>query len=174
MNTLLAAERRVLTITATPDELRLLADRAEDFGATLKLSDSTTLPTTIAETSTGTDVLLSLGGDYVHDPLDAKVQLHEEIRVYYVVDGYVAVYSGQDGNRDLTEARGETVWEALVNLNKVAKKPDRGPDYPPALGLRCPRCGRTGGVAEGVTSYPPPLKKYVCGACDCEFLMEGR
>lgn len=164
-------ERRQVVITATPDELRELADRAEDFGATLKLGVSATLPTAVASAGE-VDVLLSLGGDYVHDPLDAKIQLHEELRIYYVVDGYVAVYSTSDGNRDVIEARGETVWEAIRNLNRVAAKPERG--GVPARLMRCPHCGRCGGTRDDSEVVPghSPLKQHYCDACDQRFWTE--
>lgn len=66
----------------------------------------------------------------VDDPLtghiDRCVQLHQQIRIIYVVDGYLAYYEICDGNEIERAARGDTVQEALTNLEKsLALKPPK-------------------------------------------------
>lgn len=64
------------------------------------------------------------------DPLtghiDRCVQLHQQIRIIYVVDGYLAYYEIYDGNKTERAARGDTIQEALTNLEKsLALKPPK-------------------------------------------------
>jgi hypothetical protein len=51
--------------------------------------------------------------------LDTALQLHEEIRIIYVVDGYVAELRTGYGDIPVCEAKGETVVEALTSLQNV-------------------------------------------------------
>lgn len=51
--------------------------------------------------------------------LDELCQLHEEIRVIYVVDGYLAQLFTAEGDRLATKAYGESVTEALGNLETI-------------------------------------------------------
>lgn len=48
--------------------------------------------------------------------LDRLTQLHEEINIYYAVDGYHAQLISK--NRDVAEETGATIQEALDKLNK--------------------------------------------------------
>jgi hypothetical protein len=50
--------------------------------------------------------------------LEKLVQLHERVRIVYVVDGYMAVYSDLDGDRDMCSAEGATILDALFNLQR--------------------------------------------------------
>lgn len=49
---------------------------------------------------------------------DEKVQLHQEIRILYMVTHYEATYYTADGNREVCGACGASVFEALQNLEK--------------------------------------------------------
>lgn len=44
-------------------------------------------------------------------------QLHEEIRIIYIVDGYDVVLSTMDGQREYANAQGPSILEALAKLN---------------------------------------------------------
>lgn len=49
--------------------------------------------------------------------LDKLVQLHENVTIIYVVDGYNAILYRRDGYDRVVEAKGQTILEALINLN---------------------------------------------------------
>ena len=50
------------------------------------------------------------------------LQLHERLEILYVVDGYLATFSTADGDRTIAEVHGETIAQALVNLEEELKK----------------------------------------------------
>lgn len=49
--------------------------------------------------------------------LHQVVQLHEGIEIYYVVDGYMATLTTQDGDRVVAKVYGETIEAALQLLD---------------------------------------------------------
>lgn len=51
--------------------------------------------------------------------LDELCQLHEQIRVIYVVDGYLAQLFTAEGDRLAVQAYGESVTEAISNLETI-------------------------------------------------------
>jgi hypothetical protein len=51
------------------------------------------------------------------DNLEEYTGLHEEIRIYYVVDGYQAEFQEQDGDKTILSVHGKTIIEALQTLN---------------------------------------------------------
>ena len=161
-------EKRVITLTATPNDLRILADVAETFGSDIEIGDSTILPQPLASFD-DTELKLSLGGDYKHDPLDQKVQLHERICILYIVDGYEAQYMAQDGHHVIAKAEGQTIFQALINLNRIIQKPVKG-RLPDKI-RRCPGCGAT--AIEKLASEFSALRKYICKTCDLEHYIKG-
>ena len=59
------------------------------------------------------------------DNLQKALGLHERVEIIYVVDGYEAIFSTQDGNIQVASARGTTVVEALTALSERVKDFDR-------------------------------------------------
>ncbi len=51
--------------------------------------------------------------------LDSLVQLHEEVRIIYVVDGYEATLTTGDGRLNVACAKEESILEAIVKLEAV-------------------------------------------------------
>lgn len=45
------------------------------------------------------------------------VQLHEQVKIIYVVDGYIAECSFQDGDVHFMDAHGDTIEQALERLD---------------------------------------------------------
>ena len=56
--------------------------------------------------------------------LDDKIGLHEEVRIIYVVDGYEAQFLIKDGDETLITAKGDTVIEALQELEELMDDDD--------------------------------------------------
>lgn len=54
--------------------------------------------------------------------LEDYVQLHEEVTVWYVVDGWQAFYTVQDGEVKVAEAHGPTISLALAALCQILDK----------------------------------------------------
>jgi hypothetical protein len=52
--------------------------------------------------------------------LDKRTQLHEEILIFYTPVEYIAQFSTMDGQRQVIEARGDTIGEALEKLEVMA------------------------------------------------------
>lgn len=52
------------------------------------------------------------------DWLDEMHTLHNRVEFLYVVDGYTATYTEQDGERSVLEAHGPTIREALMELKR--------------------------------------------------------
>ena len=61
----------------------------------------------------------------VHDNLESKVQLHENIDIYYCVDGYGARFYTGDGGHTVAEGKGKTLLEALIDLESKVRDFDR-------------------------------------------------
>lgn len=62
--------------------------------------------------------------------LEKRVQLHEEVEVYYTVDGYQAEFVTNDGATVLASAHADTIEDALVDLNnKVGPLPERPAEF---------------------------------------------
>lgn len=56
------------------------------------------------------------------DDLENFLQLHENINIIYLVDGYRATLYTKDGNAEVTSAEGTNIIEALINLkNKMVR-----------------------------------------------------
>lgn len=55
------------------------------------------------------------------DLLESKLQLHQRLEILYVVDGYLATFSDRNGYRELYEAHGETILEAIQNLQPMVE-----------------------------------------------------
>ena len=53
--------------------------------------------------------------------LESYVQLHEDITIWYVVDGYQAIYSVQDDAYQVAKAKGGTIEQALSNLLDILR-----------------------------------------------------
>lgn len=51
--------------------------------------------------------------------MDKYVQLHEEIKIWYVVSHYQADYYVQDGQREVASGHGDSIEEAMKNLLEV-------------------------------------------------------
>lgn len=56
------------------------------------------------------------------EELESKLGLHQEITIIYVVDGYLAIFSTNDGNKRVEEAHGQTIQAAINLLNEKMKK----------------------------------------------------
>ena len=54
--------------------------------------------------------------------LDQRVQLHEEITVFYSVVCYRACFYTGDGSRVIAEAEGDTIGGAIANLEIAAAR----------------------------------------------------
>lgn len=71
--------------------------------------------------------------------LTERVQLHEDIKIYYVVTGYIASLYTNDETKELACAEGTTIAEALMELEKKAAmlprhlKDLRGPFKAPSV-----------------------------------------
>ena len=52
------------------------------------------------------------------EKLEKYIGLHQQVEIYYVVDGYEAVYLVIDGAKQSASAKGKTIEEALLNLEK--------------------------------------------------------
>lgn len=50
--------------------------------------------------------------------LDSAIQLHEQLEVVYLVSHYEARISIQDGGRQILKSKGDTVDEAIRELEK--------------------------------------------------------
>lgn len=50
--------------------------------------------------------------------LEEKLGLHEEFRVYYVVDGYHVELLGMDGQISIAQAEAPTIAEAISKLRE--------------------------------------------------------
>lgn len=61
--------------------------------------------------------------------IDRLVQLHEEIRIIYLVDCYEASLNLTDGQVKGTSARGATVQEALDNLTELLANVENVVEY---------------------------------------------
>lgn len=66
--------------------------------------------------------------------LDDKIGLHEEVRIIYVVDGYEAQFLIHDGDETLITAKGDTVIEALQELEKLMDDDDDDDDFSAFMG----------------------------------------
>lgn len=66
--------------------------------------------------------------------LDQALGLHEEISVVYVVDGFEASICHENDGTVIEMAQGETVHEALLNLEKVTVERIHPADAAAALG----------------------------------------
>lgn len=58
--------------------------------------------------------------------LESKVQLHQQVEIIYVVDGYVATFLDRDGNREVADAHAPTILQALVELGRKVSNYTRG------------------------------------------------
>ena len=53
----------------------------------------------------------------MYESIETLLQLHEQIEIIYVVDGYEAKLATSDGDISVHAAHGKTVAEALERLN---------------------------------------------------------
>ena len=54
--------------------------------------------------------------EQIDDSLEPRIQLHEEVRITYIVDSYLAEFLTHDGSTTLCLARGQSPMVALGNL----------------------------------------------------------
>jgi hypothetical protein len=54
--------------------------------------------------------------------LERFVQLHENVRIIYIVDGYQATLETRDGNIDVLSAEAETIPDALAELGLLVSE----------------------------------------------------
>lgn len=50
------------------------------------------------------------------DNLNKMLQLHQQIEIFYVVDGIVAYFYDEDGQKMIAEAKADTIEEVLQQL----------------------------------------------------------
>ncbi len=49
------------------------------------------------------------------------MQLHENIDIYYCVDGYIATLSTNDGNSEILSGKGKSLILSIVELSRKMK-----------------------------------------------------
>lgn len=53
--------------------------------------------------------------------LEQLIQLHENVRIYSCVDGYIAVLECDDGNTEVHEEKADTIDQAISKLDNWCK-----------------------------------------------------
>lgn len=54
--------------------------------------------------------------------IDSRLQLHQELIIIYVVDGYLATLRNEDGYGNdviIAEGKGDNIKDALINLENI-------------------------------------------------------